>query len=156
MGYRQDIKDEAFTLFCQGWSMDAISKHFDGKPSAQCVRMWQRKYDWNERREEVRERAIKKLIENVAELNAHQFEKLENVIDQLIVRLQTTGAESAEGLGKVIGDLVKTQRLIIGKPTEHFELSGAALDSFIERRIEMLASGREEVASAASDGDDAG
>lgn len=131
--------------------MDAISKHFDGKPSAQCVRTWQRKHDWTERREETRLLTVKKLIENIAELNAHQFEKLENVIDQLVLRLQSTGAESAEGLGKVIGELVKAQRLVVGKPTEHFELSGAALDSFIERRIEILASGVEEGPGSASE-----
>ena len=152
MGYRQETKNEAFTLFCQGWSMEAISKHFDGKPSAQCMRMWKRKDDWDARREEARQRTIKNLIENVANLNAHQFEKLEDVIDQLVLRLQSTTAESAEGLGKVIGELVKAQRLIVGKPTEHFELSGASLDSFIERRIEILASGGEEGTGPAPDG----
>ncbi len=138
MAYKQAVRYEAFVLFCEGASIGAISKHFDGKPSAECISAWRKQGGWDDLRDKLAAETTKKLLENLSDFNARQYQHLEETIDELLGKLGVTGAISAEEIAHVICELIRTQRLLIGYPTDHLQFSGAILDTFIEREIKRL------------------
>jgi len=147
MAYSNTIKEEAFGLYCTEISFDEIANELKQRFPDQCARItrqtiakWEKKYNWQARRDVILRRTQEKLdakriskrAELIAELELLQ-ERILNQTRHLHAKSLEGAVNSALGLTKLILELRGERGKLAGK------LDGRELEKVIQIIFDVLA-----------------
>jgi len=137
MAYSIDIKEKAFSLYCQGYSFDKIIQIFADEKirlARRTIIKWEKQYGWKIRRQKVLDSARKKTDEKHANELAELSAQLAELETDLIGELQNVPLKSKEGGITALRQLHDMRERLLGD--KRFEQQ---LDEIIVTIFEILA-----------------
>jgi len=137
MAYSIDIKERAFSLYCQGYSFDRIQQILaeEGiKIARRTIIKWEKQYGWKIRRQKVLEAARQKTDEKHATELAELSSQLTELQNDLLAELRNVPLRSKEGGITALRQIYDLRERLLGDKRfqEH-------LDEIITLIFEILA-----------------
>ena len=139
--YDDRVRNKAFSLYCQGVPLEAISKkHFNGRPTKATLWQWLKEDNWKQRKQELDQRVDEELNETLTQIKTRQRKIMRGIASKFIKDIQPIpirdkagniiGEEPSKvniGVGDMI-NLFKHEMLLAGEATERLDGSVTILD----------------------------
>ena len=120
MAYTQKIIDEAFALYCLGYSFDKIvtemkkTRKKSFKLTKKTVMEWAEKYGWKHRREEIQRQAGGKQNETIIETLNDSINRIDATIRLLSVEIPFSKRATISSVAGVMGRLIQLKTKLQG------------------------------------------
>jgi len=117
--YPDKIKNEAFQLFCLGWSLRKIAREKD--VSFNTVRDWKNKENWSDKKEKIDLETESKITQKQSDWKSETIQELIDIKKNLINRYMIAKTGSVDQLTKALDQVIGKIVLLKGEPTDRTE-----------------------------------
>jgi transposase len=123
---KRENYEKCLALFASGTNLREIAK-IENMPEGTLM-TWHHKYNWKKERIKHKEQTNKKMHDKLSNEKAKQavseIQIIDHTIAHLVQKLPNANAQSAEGIGRAISDLLKTKGLHTGLTIEQHQHAG--------------------------------
>lgn len=143
MAYSNQIKEDAFGIYCTEISFEDIATEMTRRYPEDCANItrqtiatWEKKYNWEARRDVIARKAREKLDAKRISKRAELINDLDNLQRQLLSHAQKLNPKSMEG---AVNSLIGLSKWITELRGERGSGGGVALEKVIPIIFEVLA-----------------
>jgi hypothetical protein len=145
MAYSNYIKEEAFGLYCTGISFDDIGLEMKKRFPEECQKInrhtiagWEKKYNWQPRKESIMRRTKEKLDARRVSKRAEVIAELDELRDLILGQTKSLRAKSLEGGANSVIALTRMIMDLKGERSGAGKLDGKELEGIIAMIFEVL------------------
>ena len=142
MAYSNKIKEEAFGLYCTEISFDEIARELKRRFPEECsnitrqtISTWEKKYNWEARREVILRRTREKLDAKRISKRAELIAELELLQERILSQTKHLRAKSLEG---AVNSAMGLTKLILELRGERGKMAGKLDGKELEKVIQII------------------